>query len=116
MTVESTIYSVVGALCASRVYPDVAPTGTARPYVVYQQVGGQVLNPIDGSAPGDRHARVQVNVWAATRIAATTLMQQIEDAMRPAPAHGRPVGALIARYDEHSELRGAQQDFTFWHT
>jgi hypothetical protein len=61
-----------------------------------------------------RGARVQFNVWAATRLAANTLMNQIEDALRVSPLHGRPVGALIARTDEMNELRCAQQDFTFW--
>lgn len=116
MTIEASIFTVVGALCSGRCYPDRAPIGTPKPYVVYQQVGGQVVNPINGAVPGLRHARVQFMVWVATRATATTLMNQIEDAVRASPLFGSPEGALVARFDEHSELRGAMQDFTFWHS
>lgn len=114
MSVETSLVTVIGALCSSRCYADFASHGTTRPYVTYQQVGGAVLNPINGSAPGKRNARVQVNVWADTRQAANELMRSIEDAVRPSPLNGRPIGALISRVDEITALRGAQQDFSLW--
>lgn len=114
MSLETDLLAAVGALCGNRCYPDTAPPDAARPYVTWQQVGGQVLNPIDGTVPGIRHARIQINAWAATRLAANALMNSIEDALRPLPLHGRPAGALIARYDEMTRDRGAQQDFEFW--
>lgn len=116
MTMESDLLAVVSPIVA-RVYPDIAPAGTTRPYAVYQQVGGGVINPIADVAPGNRQARVQLIVWADTRAQASSLMHQIEDAMRTSAAlHGRPVSALIARFDESTELRGAMQDFIVWHT
>lgn len=116
MSLEADLVGVVGPLLTGGLYPDMAPTGTAKPYGVYQQVGGPVINPVDNSPPGLRGARVQIIVWAGTRVQASALMASIEDALRAAPLSGRPEGAFIARYDEHSELRGAQQDFTFWHS
>lgn len=100
-------------LCA-RVFPDIAPSGTARPYVVFQQVGGQSLNPLDGSSPGLSRPRMQVMVWAGTRLQASDLMRDIEAVLRPSPINARPVSALISRYDETSQLRGAMQDFLIW--
>jgi hypothetical protein len=113
MSIESTIVDTITSLC-SRVYPDVAPRGTTKPYVTYQQVGGRTIDPLDGDPPGTRNARVQINVWGATRAASTALMNDIEDALRAPPISARPVGALMARYDETTELRGAQQDFSLW--
>lgn len=114
MSMESALQPVIAAVVPS-CYPDIAPTGTSAPYAVYQQVGGPVINPVGNESPGLYGARVQVIVWAATRLQASSLMQAIEAGVRTTLS-GRPVGALIARYDEHAELRGAMQDFTFWHT
>ena len=113
MSFETDFTAAIAAQCA-RVYPDFAPPDTARPYVTWQQVGGPVINPMDSSVPGSRGHRVQVNVWADDRKGANELLNAIEDALRPAPLHGRPDGALIARVDELGLLRGAQQDFMFW--
>ena len=71
----------------------------------------------ENTLPTVRNARIQINVWAATRIDATALMKQIEDAMIQASAfQARPVGALISASDPDRELRGAMQDFTVWAT
>jgi hypothetical protein len=114
MTVETDLVTVIGGLCSGRVFPDVAPIDTARPYVTYQQVGGLTIDPIDGDVPNLKNARMQVNVWADTRSAANVLMRQIEDALRPPPYNARPLSALIARYEEMTKMRGAQQDFSIW--
>ena len=114
MTIESDLVTVIGGLCSGRIYPDVAPIDTARPYVTYQQVGGEIVDPINGDVPNLKNARMQINVWADTRSAANTLMRSIEDAIRPPPYSARPIGALIARYEEMTKTRGAQQDFSIW--
>ena len=51
MTIESDLVTVIGGLCSGRIYPDVAPIDTARPYVTYQQVGGETVDPINGDVP-----------------------------------------------------------------
>lgn len=113
MTIETDIVTVVGALVSNRIYADTAGPGVVIPYVTYQQVGGQVLNPIRG-VPAERMARIQFNVWATTRQSANSLMRQIEDALRASPYYGRPDGALIATYEPVTKLRGAQQDISFF--
>lgn len=113
MSIEADIVSLVGALCSGRIYPDVAPVGVATPFVTYQQVGGEVINIIKGPVDYGQ-ARIQFNVWSTTRSEANTLMRSIEAALRPPNLNGRPTGALIARYEEITKLRGAQQDFEFW--
>lgn len=115
MSIETLLLAAITPLC-SRCYPDFAAPATATPFVTYQQVGGSVLNELQDTPPSHRNARIQVNVWADTRQVANELMRSIETALRASPLHGRPVGALIARFDDLVPLRGAQQDFTFWHT
>lgn len=116
MSFESTLVALINPLLIGGAHPDTAPIGTKKPYAVYQQVGGDVINPLNGSVPGLRHARVQIIVWATKRTEATSIMNAIEDSLRPSPMQARPIGALIARMDEQSELRGAMQDFEFWHS
>jgi hypothetical protein len=113
---EAALVAVVGPLVDGRLFPDTAPPDTARPYAVYQQVGGQVINPVDGTDPGLKGARVQLVVWHHTRLQASALMHAIEAALRQPPINARPPGALVARYDETAQLRGAMQDFEFWFT
>lgn len=112
MSLESDLYAVVSAICP-RVYPDVADYGTHRPYVTWQQVGGDVVNHVDDVVPDYRNALVQINVWSNTRLEANAIMQQIEAAMITATQfQARPSGALIATEDE--DIRGAMQDFSIW--
>lgn len=114
MSIESDFVTAVGASCGGRVFPDFAPHDTARPYVTYQQVGGQTVSFLEGGASVKRNARLQVNVWHDTRIGANNLMRQIEDLLQASPFYGDPIGALIARADETGTSRGAQQDFSLW--
>lgn len=114
MTMESAFYALVTPLCP-RVYPDVAPTSTVRPYVTYQQIGGPVINPINGSDPGREGVTLQINVWANTRKEAKALIKQIEAALRPAPFSARPASAAFNDYDHDMQVYGSQQEFSLWY-
>jgi hypothetical protein len=111
MTIAADITTVIETVCP-RVFPVVAPTKTERPYVTYQFIGGEVLNPLDNSIPGLRNKSVQVNVWADTHKSANALIAQIEDAMRAMPA--RPVADSFSDYDHDMEVYSAQQEFNLW--
>lgn len=114
MSIETTLKTALDALCNNRCYADTAPVNTATPYITYSQVGGQVLNPIDGTPPGFHNARVQINVWHDSRLNANNLMRQVESLLRQAPYYAEPIGALIARIEEGVPQKGAQQDFSLW--
>lgn len=111
---EVDLEALVNPLLTGGLWPDIAPAGTRMPYATYSQVGGAVVNPINGADPGIKSARVQINVWATTRNTANTKMRAIEAALRPAPFSARPVGALVATINEITEARGAMQDFEVW--
>lgn len=117
MTVEATLYTTLQILVGGRLYPDVAPFGTARPFATFQQVGGTSVNFIDSTLPSKSNARLQVSVWADTRSAASLLMKQVEAALRSATALQTTVlGQPVATYEPDTLLYGARQDFSFWTT
>jgi hypothetical protein len=115
LSLESDLFDALKGLVGNRVYPDVAPQGVARPYIVYQQVGGRAVNFVDPTVPSKKNARIQVAAWADTRAAASALGRQIEDTLRAAAALQITVlGAPVATYDEETKFRGTRQDFSAW--
>src|SRR4051812_19007400 len=115
MSVEAIIFAALKDLVANRVFPDVAPEATARPYITYQQVAGEPVNFVDPTVPSKKNACFQVNVWADTRSQAAALSRQVEDTLRVVPALQTSVlGAPTAVYEEDTKLRGTMQDFSFW--
>lgn len=115
MTVESDLYTALKTLVSNRVYPDIAPAGAAKPYITYQQVGGDVINMLGPYTPGKRNGRFQVNVWATTRAAANALMKQVEDAlMTSTTLNARPQMAAISTHEEETQLYGQLQIFSIW--
>lgn len=116
MTIEQSIIAALTGLVAGRVCADVAPLGTARPYIVFQQVGGDGVNFIDqATIPSKKNARIQIAVWSDTRAEAASLGRAAEDAMRVASGIAVTViGAPVAAYDEAAKARGTRQDFSLW--
>lgn len=114
MSLESDLVAVITPLCP-RLFPDVAPYTTARPYVTYQHIGGIPLRYVDNQPADKRHTLLQVNVWADTRAAALTLARAIEEALCAATAFtARPDSELLADVDPDTDRRGCLQDFSIW--
>jgi hypothetical protein len=114
MSLESDLYTILVGV-TPRVFPDYAPVNTVRPYVTFQQIGGQAINFVDRLIPNKRNAEIQVNVWASTRQETLTLIQAIEDAIRMSTAvQGEPLSAPIMDFDADVPVYGAMQDFTIW--
>lgn len=114
MTIEASIKTVLATACA-RVFPDFAPVGTTRPYVTYQQVGGNVINPLAKEVPDKQHGEFQVNVWANSRASAASIMLAIESAMRLATTFtAKPLGAPVSDFDADVPVFGSRQDFSVW--
>lgn len=115
MTVEAAIFAALKGLVSNRVFPDVAPEGTTRPYITYQQVGGDVISYVGREVPDLDNGRIQITWWADTRAAAKALSVSVNAAMVTATAfQAKPLGAPIASYDEETKLRGYIQDFSVW--
>lgn len=113
--IEEAIFAALSALFDGRVFPDEAPFDTPRPFLTYTQTGGDALEYVDAAVPDLRHARVQLNLWAASRIEARNLAQQVEDAMRASTAMtARRVAAFSARNEPDLKLYGTEQEFDCW--
>jgi hypothetical protein len=116
MTVESDLYDTLKVICA-RTFPDVAPFDTPKPYVTYQQIGGDVIRPLANVVPDKENGEFQVNVWAETRVSAKALIKQIEAALIVATTfQARPVSAPSSDYDHDNLVYGALQSFSIWST
>ena len=114
MSLESLLYAELTAVCP-RVFPDVAPTTTARPYITYQQIGGESPTYIGREVVGKRNAHIQINVWATTRNETMTLMLAIESHLTLCTTmQAAPDGAMHADIDTDTDLRTAIQDFIIW--
>lgn len=114
LTLEETLTAALQALCP-RVFPDVAPDGTAVPYVVWHMYGGRPAIYTEGVQADRRNAYVQINVWHPSRATCNTLSLQIADALIAHPVlQADPLNELQAAFDEDTERRGAMQDFSLW--
>lgn len=115
MTFEADLFALLHGVTA-RVFPDFAPVSTPRPYVTWQAVGGQVVNPLANVDPGRRNAEIQINVWSDTRAEALQISRAIETALRQASGFSaRPLGAAVSDYDADVPVYGCRQDFSCWH-
>ncbi|CUI04679.1 miscellaneous; hypothetical/partial homology [Janthinobacterium sp. CG23_2] len=115
MSMEAIVYEALFGLAVGEVFPDFAPVGTAPPYITFQAVGGNPINMIDATVPDKERVRVQVNVWAATRLEASSIGKQAENALRiVAGLQTTVLTGRIATFDEATDLRGTMQDFEFF--
>lgn len=116
MAIEAALYSALGSLVGNRVYPDVAPTGVAKPFVTYQQVGGRAVAYLESAVVGYRNARIQINVWHTSRLAASNLARSVEDTlMASTTVRATPAGAFVSTHEPETNLFGTRQDFTVWY-
>jgi hypothetical protein len=114
MTLEEKLVALIKPVCP-RVSPDFASVATQRPYVTFQQIGGEAPTYIDNTVPWIENAAVQVNVWANSRIEAKALMKQIEAALITATTvQARPVSACVSDFDADIPVYGSRQDFSIW--
>lgn len=109
------------ALVGGRVFPDVAPTKTPRPYVTFQRISTPRIRDLQGPA-NLAYPRFQIDAWADSRDSA----KQVIDAVRVAfdghsgSQSGVNVRAVSAQ-DESAEIDAetglyrARLDAFIWH-
>ncbi|MET4597373.1 MULTISPECIES: DUF3168 domain-containing protein [Stenotrophomonas] len=115
MSYEPKLQQLLGGMLQGRLYPDVPPDRVTYPCAVYQQVGGQALWFNEGSIPDQKHARVQLTVWADTRAQANTLIRDIEDQVCAGLPKSESFGAAIAVHEPALRKYGARLDFGLWY-
>ena len=117
MTTESLIYDELKALVSNRCFPDFAPLGTIRPFIVYEQTGGDALYNLDGSLPTTKHGRYEVGVYADTRADCSLIALQVETAMANASAfQSNAIHAPISDFATDMKIYSSTQNFSVFST
>ncbi|MGJ7497462.1 DUF3168 domain-containing protein [Variovorax sp. RT4R15] len=115
MSLESDLFNTLKTLVSNRVYPDVAPLGVVKPYMTYQQVGGDAPTFLEAAVPSKRNGRMQINVWSTTRGEANSLALQVEAALVAATVfQAKPLVAFVSDKEDETNLFGTRQDFSIW--
>jgi len=111
---EEIVYAALGQTGCPSIFPDVAPEGTAPPWLAYQMVGGQTAAYMS-NRPELMNARIQVSVWALSRADASALMHRVIAVLCDAPAGITMIGAPVSSYEHRNRLYGARADFSVWY-
>lgn len=109
--VELLVYTALQTVTGASVFPDIAPGGTASPWITYNVVGGSDSAYLDGY-PSARNAIVQIDVWAASRMQAATLMEQVRGALINPTVKGVPQGSPVGTFEADTKLYGSRLDFS----
>jgi hypothetical protein len=116
MSLEALITATLGPLVGNRIFPDVAPLDTPRPYITYQQIGGAVVDYTDNTVADHANANLQINVWSDTRLQTSALVAQVEAALvTDSDTQARAMSGPVSDYDEDLKRYGTRQDFTVWY-
>ena len=114
MSFESDLSTLLKTICV-RTFPDVAPSGTAAPFIAWQGLGGESLRFVDNTAPDKRNSYVQVSVYSLTRAESLNKIRAAEEAMCASTAFTCiPMGEPLATYEPDTKLYGAIQRFSIW--
>lgn len=115
MSMETGLVALLVGICP-RTFPDVAPAGTALPYVVWQGLGGESLRYGDGTAPAKRNTYLQVSVWSETRAEALSMIRQVEESLATSPlfASADPESEARSTYEPETKRYGSIQRFSVW--
>lgn len=117
MSMEITLKTLLGALVGNRAYPDITPDNPVFPLIVYQQVGGVAQEFLEQKMMSKDHARMQIAVWAKTRLEASSIARLarvaiIEGGVLVASTYAAPVSL----YDDTLKLYGNRTDYGIWYT
>lgn len=115
MGIEASIKTALSGVASGRTYPDVTPDNPTFPLNVYQQVGGEVINPLDSSDPNKDNARIQVVTWAKTRLEASSVSRQVRVQLVD-QLDAILLAAPVSIYDDVLKLYGARADYSVWYT
>lgn len=117
MTVESSIFTTLKGLVSSRCFPDFAPLGTVRPFITFEQTGGDALNFIDGALPDKKHGRFEIGVYADTRAECASIALAVEAAMAASTSFvASAIHAPISDYASDVKIYSSTQNFSVFST
>jgi len=119
MTIEISLFDVlsgdaaIAALVGTRIFPGLMPAATTMPAIVWQRIAGHDESALSGHS-GLENARVQVSVWAKTRLAARTLAGLTKLALVNDATLRATVLMDMDDYDPDSKDYRVTVDFSIW--
>ena len=117
MTTELTIYTTLKSLVGDRCFPDFAPLGTVRPFITFEQAGGDALYFVDGTLPDKKHGRFEIGVYANSREECAAIALQVEAAMAAQTAfQSTAIHAPISDYASEVKIYSSTQNFSVFST
>ncbi len=115
MSLEGDIRTALLPTCMN-VYPDVAPNAATYPLTIYQQVGGTAQDFMEGKVPDKANARVQVWVWADTRLESSAIARAQRIALVEGALRATTLNAPVSEYNEAIGKYGCRTDYSVWYT
>ena len=113
MTVEASLFDTLKGLVGNRCFPDFAPIGTVRPFITYEQAGGDALYFLDGALPDKKHGRFEIGVYADSRASCAAIALQVEAAMAASTAfQSTAIHAPISDYASEVKIYSSTQNFS----
>lgn len=116
MSIEDSLFAALTGLVGGRVFRTVAKGQPARPYIVFQQVGGSPGDYLEGKIGAKDDGRFQFWVWHddvdSAKAIARTLRQTLVESTT---LRGRTQSGLVDVVDDLSTpvLFGTRQDISF---
>lgn len=102
---------------SNRVYPNAAPAGTDRPYLVYKKISPGPVYSHDGYSVSE--SRYQVSVFADNQGSAKATAIQVKDGFynwRTSEVQGVLLAGEVDLYNDDTKTHHIPIDFWVWHT
>lgn len=115
MSLEAEVRAALLPVCP-RVYPDAVTVAPVYPLIIYQQVGGRAVDFSEQKVADKDNARLQVWVWAKTRLEASQLARAARVALVEGDTKARTLGAPVAAYDDTLNIYGSRTDYDIWYS
>jgi hypothetical protein len=115
MSLEASLKTLLASITAGGVHPDKTPPNPVFPLIIYQQVGGQAIDFGEKVLPDHDHARVQILVWARTRLEASSIARQVRAAIIGSPLAAETYAAPVSQYQEELDIYGNRTDYGIWY-
>jgi hypothetical protein len=96
-----------------RVYPQIAPDGVDRPYIVYQCVTVNSENVLSGRS-GLINTRLQVDIYASTYAQVQQIADAVNTLMASWPVQNVPILAQDI-FESDVKLHRVMTDYSIWH-
>lgn len=121
MNLSAIITSLLNPLVGGRVWfkatPDSLPRDAddrIRDFLIWSNVGGQDAEYVGQTMGSHSNARLQINAYSPSIIAAETLLVAVRDKLLTSEYTVGVYGSPVGTYDAARKLSGVYQQFSIW--